>query len=97
MITLRRIMNRDDHQRRFIADMAMKGAAIKNHGAMCSTCAFKFDSDANKEPHNVESAAQCVIFDLGVFHCHKEIDVDAGVPCKGFLNAKEYVNNRFNN
>lgn len=85
-----------NHKRKFIADLAIKGAKIKRLGKMCSTCAFKHNSDANLEPHNVDTAAQCVIFDLGVFNCHKEIDVDAKKRCVGFLHAKQYVEHKTN-
>lgn len=83
--------DQEKHQRKYIADIAKKGAVIKNHGAMCGTCAFKEGSEANLEPHNVQDAAECVIFGQNQFNCNKSLGVDAGVLCKGFLNAQEYI------
>lgn len=87
--------DRTEHSRKYIADVASKGAKIKRLGKMCGTCAFKYNSDGNKEPHNVEAAAACVIFEQGTFNCHKEIDVDAGKTCIGFLHAQQYVKSKF--
>lgn len=74
-----------EHDRRYIADLAVKGAQKKNCGAMCGSCAFKLDSPANLEPHNVAAAISTL--QSGQFNCHVEIGVDSGQPCKGFLNA----------
>ncbi len=86
----------EEHQRKYIAEMARKGAAIKPLGKMCSTCAFKLGSDANLEPHNVDAAFQTVAFEQNVFNCHKELGVDKGCVCVGFLHARQYAHQRFN-
>lgn len=82
---------RDDHQRKYIAELAKKGAAIKPLGKMCSTCAFKHNSDANLEPHNVEAAAESAIFGQEVFNCHKNKYEDSGNRCVGYLHARQFV------
>lgn len=87
----------EEHQRKYIAEMAMKGATIKPLGKMCGSCAFKLDSDANLEPHNVDAAFQTVAFEQNVFNCHEEIGVDKGCLCVGFLHAKQYSEARFKN
>lgn len=84
----------EEHQRKYIAELAKKGAAIKNCGKMCSTCAFKEGSEANLEPHNVQDAAECAIFQQNVFNCHIVSGVDAGRKCVGYLHAKQYVNSK---
>lgn len=78
-----------DRQRRMLADLAMKGAKLGNLGKMCSTCAFKLDSDANLEPHNVDAAADCIAYG-GTFNCHVTSGVDKGCECVGFKYAKAY-------
>lgn len=74
-----------------IASWARKGAELGDCGKMCSSCAFKLNSPANLEPHNVDAAAQCVAYH-GTFNCHINDYQDAGHPCAGFLYAKQYVN-----
>lgn len=76
-------------RRKQIASLALKGAKLGNIGKMCGTCAFKLDSDANLEPHNVESAWECLAYG-GQFNCHKEIGVDKGCECVGFKYAKAF-------
>jgi hypothetical protein len=78
-----------EFNRNYIAELAVKGASIKNCGKMCSSCAFKKDSEANLERHNVEAAIQSL--EMGQFNCHIETDVDSGTPCKGFLNALQVI------
>jgi hypothetical protein len=75
-----------EKMRKFIATLAIRGAKVKNCGSMCSSCAFKLDSPANLEPHNVEAAFESLAFG-GQFNCHIDTDIDSGHPCKGFLNA----------
>ena len=87
----------NDNSRKILADIAKKGAAINNLGSMCKTCAFKLDSDANLEPHNVDAAWQCVAFQQADFNCHKEIGVDAEKKCVGFQHAKQYYEQLTNN
>ena len=84
------------NQRKVISEYAKRGAAIKPLGKMCSTCAFKLDSPANLEPHNVEAAHQCLAF-YGEFNCHITTGVDKGVTCVGFLHAKQYLESKINN
>ena len=78
-----------------LADMASKGAAIKSCGKMCGTCAFKLDSAANLEPHNVETAFETLQeYSFGTksqFNCHTETGVDAGRLCVGFQHAINYL------
>jgi hypothetical protein len=83
------------NQRKYISEIAKKGAQIKVLGKMCSTCAFKFNSEANLEPHNVESAFMSIGYDNQVFNCHEQIGVDKGCVCVGYLHAKQYYDNRF--
>lgn len=80
-----------EHQRKYIAELAKKGAAIKPLGRMCGSCAYKYNSAANLEPHNVEAAAEAAIFGQAVFNCHKNGYEDAGKRCVGFLHARQYV------
>jgi hypothetical protein len=77
-----------DH-RKYIAAAAQKGEAIQKLGKMCGSCAFRLDSDANLEPHNVEAAIESLAF-FGQFNCHKKPGEDAGRVCVGFLHAKQY-------
>lgn len=74
-----------------LSEFARKGAKIKRHGRMCKTCAFRRGSITQKEVHNIAAAAECLAW-YGTFNCHKDdqAGVDAGTPCVGFLNAKEY-------
>ena len=86
----------DDVMRRRLAELARKGAAYANHGRMCGTCAFKLDSDANFEPHNVEAAWHCLAYE-GQFNCHVTSGVDKGCECVGFKYAKTAIaNGHFN-
>lgn len=78
-----------DNQRKYIAQLAIDGAKIKNCGKMCSSCAFKLNSEANLESHNVEAAAQSLMY--GQFNCHIETNIDSGKPCAGFMNALQIV------
>lgn len=68
------------------------GAKIKNIGSMCSQCACKFNSDANKEEHTVLKVYM-MLESGGQFNCHpQEIGFgDAGIPCKGFLYIKQHM------
>lgn len=72
------------------ARTAQKGAAIKPLGKMCETCAFKLNSPANLEEHNVQGAMDCLAWG-GTFNCHKNQYEDAGTVCVGFLYAKQYL------
>lgn len=78
-----------ERQRKQLAEIAKKGAKIKNLGRMCNSCAFKYNSAANLEAHNVESAWEVVAFG-GVFNCHIESGIDKGCKCIGFLHAKQF-------
>ena len=78
-----------EQRRNQISNLAKRGAQIKNIGKMCNTCAFKLNSDANLEPHNVESAWDCLAYD-GKFNCHIQIGVDKGCECIGFKYAKQF-------
>ncbi len=78
--------------RKQLASFAIKGAKIMKHGSkMCNTCAFKLNSDANHEPHNVTAAFESLAY-YGQFNCHKEIGIDKEVQCVGFTFAKAYFN-----
>lgn len=81
----------DLHDRKWISELAKKGAAIKNLGPMCHSCAFKFNSEANLEPYNVAVASDCLLMS-NTFNCHKEKGVDKGCECIGFKHAKQYLN-----
>lgn len=78
-----------------IAELARKGAEIKNIGRMCHSCAFKLNSCTNHEEGNVQAAMDCVAYGMKIFHCHTENVEDAGTPCKGFLYAKQYLEKVF--
>jgi hypothetical protein len=74
-----------------IAEYAKEGAKIgPDLGKMCSTCAFKLNSDANLEPHNAEAAMQCLAYYMA-FNCHKKEGGDKGCECIGFKYAKRYL------
>ncbi|MGV0947638.1 hypothetical protein ACTS93_10875 [Empedobacter falsenii] len=83
-------MSSDEFKRKTISNYAVEGAKIKNIGKMCKTCAFKFDSEANKEPHNVDAAFQCLAYDMQ-FNCHINIGENKGCECIGFQYAKMYL------
>jgi len=83
----------EDRLRKKLAEIAQKGAAIENLGRMCGTCAFKLDSDANLEPHNVQAAWDCLAYE-GTFNCHIESGVNKGCECIGFKYAKAFFENR---
>ena len=86
----------NDVMRKRLAALARKGAQAGNLGRMCDTCAFKLDSDANFEPHNVESAWNCLAYE-GQFNCHITSGVDKGCECIGFKYAKAAIaNGHFN-
>lgn len=76
-----------DVNRKALAALAREGAKFENHGKMCGTCAFKLNSDANFEPHNVDRAWDCLATE-GTFNCHVESGVDKGCECVGFKYAK---------
>lgn len=82
----------EDRLRKKLAEIAQKGSSIKNIGRMCGTCAFKLDSDANLEPHNVQAAWDCLAYE-GKFNCHIESGVNKGCECIGFKYAKLYFEN----
>lgn len=69
--------------------VAIEGAKVECQGRMCSSCAFKFDSPANLEPHNVEAAHESLAYYIP-FNCHTEPGVDKGCPSIGYLHAKRY-------
>ncbi len=71
--------------------MAMQGAKIANLGKMCNTCAFKLDSPANLEPHNIQAAHECLAGNDMQFNCHKAPGIDKKIKCKGFMYAKAYL------
>lgn len=77
--------------RRYIAEIAKKGAAIKNCGRMCDSCAFKKDSPANLEPWTVVDAAYS-LDGPHPFNCHVKPGVDAGTRCIGYLHAMQFLN-----
>lgn len=78
-----------------LAELARKGAAIQSCGKMCSSCAFKLNSAANLEPHNVETAFETLQeYSFGTrsqFNCHKQTGGDAGRICTGFQYATNYL------
>lgn len=78
-----------------LADYAQKGAKLCDCGKMCNECAFKLNSPANLEEHNVDGAMSALAYE-GVFNCHINDYEDAGEPCRGFLYAKQYFNNIYN-
>lgn len=74
-----------------IAVFAKKGAKEGEYlGKMCSTCAFKLNSPANLEPHNVEAAMECLAYYM-TFNCHKKEGGNKGCECIGFQYAKRYL------
>ena len=66
-----------------VANMAQKGAKI-NPCSMCSACAFKLNSAANLEPHNVEVAINSVLSPRSKFVCHQ----DKTKECAGYTMAR---------
>ncbi len=60
---------------------------------MCGTCAFKLDSDANLEPHNVKSALEALAY-YGQFNCHITTGVNKGCECIGFKHAKQHLESK---
>lgn len=86
----------DDVMRKRLALLARAGAKFADQGKMCSTCAFKLDSDANLEPHNVEAAWECLAYE-GQFNCHITSGVNKGCRCVGFKYAQSAIfNGHFN-
>ena len=79
------------NKRKRISIMAIEGAKTLKCGAMCSTCAFKLDSPANLEPHNVDAALEALYMPGFTFNCHIEPGVDKGCECTGFKYAKHYL------
>lgn len=77
--------------RKKISEYAKKGAEEFKHGAMCKTCAFKFNSEANLEPHNVRAAFECLAYGQ-IFNCHIKPGENKGCECVGFKYAKDYLN-----
>jgi hypothetical protein len=86
----------EDYKRKHLSELAIKGAKIKNLGKMCESCAFKKDSPANLEPHNVDGAFQTLAY-YGTFNCHKNEYEDAGKVCVGFTYAKQHIKNKEEN
>lgn len=84
-----KIDDTDDYKRKRIAFFAQNGAKHGDLGKMCNTCAFKLNSEANLEPHNVNQAFECLAHEMQ-FNCHKEIGIDKGCECVGFKYAKQY-------
>lgn len=82
----------NDVMRKRLAALARAGAQFGDQGRMCGTCAFKLDSDANLEPHNVEGAWDCLAYE-GQFNCHVTSGVDKGCSCVGFKYAKAAIEN----
>ena len=82
----------NDVMRKRLALLARNGAKFGDQGKMCSTCAFKLDSEANQEPHNVEAAWECLAYE-GQFNCHVTSGVDKGCVCVGFKYAKAAIAN----
>lgn len=76
--------------RKRLSNMAIEGAKIGDLGRMCDSCAFKFNSPANLEPHNVQAAHECLAYEM-TFNCHIEPGVDKGCECTGFKYAKHYL------
>lgn len=76
--------------RKRLSNMAIEGAKIVNLGAMCDSCAFKFNSPANLEPDNVRAAHECIAYEM-TFNCHTKPGVDKGCECIGFKYAKAYL------
>ena len=85
--------------RKQFATYAEKGREIKNCGNMCKTCAFRLDSDANIEPQTIESVYLTMADETKgrVFNCHTKDLQDSGQNCKGWLHAKQYLNEKFKN
>lgn len=82
----------------FIAELAKKGVKLGDCGRMCSECAFKENSAANLEENNVEKAVgllEQIAYNENQnvqFNCHEPgTYINANVPCKGFLYAKQYL------
>lgn len=77
-----------------LADLARKGARLgrlEDRPRMCDTCAFKLNSPANLEPHNVDAAWNTLAFE-GQFNCHVVSGVDKGCVCTGFRYALQHLN-----
>lgn len=80
--------------RKRLAELARKGARLgrlEDRPRMCDTCAFKLNSPANMEPHNVDAAWHCLAHE-GQFNCHIVSGVDAGCVCTGFRYAQQHLN-----
>lgn len=83
-----------------LSEMARKGAKYGSCGRMCKECAFKEGATANKEEKNVLAAHDLLLKvaiygdSAGQFNCHQRGTFkDKGELCKGFLYAKQYLNN----
>jgi hypothetical protein len=82
----------DDVLRKRLAALARDGASLGDQGKMFGTCAFKLNSDANLEPHNVSAAWECLAYE-GQFNCHIISGVNKGCRCVGFKYAITAVEN----
>lgn len=74
--------------RHIIANWAEHGAI--DGDVMCKTCAFRRDSEANMEPHNVDSAIESLAY-YQQFNCHIRTGIDAGRMCIGYKSARRYL------
>lgn len=76
----------------FVAYLARKGAEEGSCGRMCQECAFRINSPANKEAHNVKSAIKALSKESAQFNCHPQGSYgNADEICKGFAYAKKYL------
>ena len=81
-----------------ISNIAKKGAKLGSCGKMCNECAFKKNSVANLESHNVEKAL-FILEEISlkgesghVFNCHIQGTFKKSEKqCVGFLYAKQFL------
>ena len=76
----------------FVASLARKGAEGGKCGKMCKECAFRINSPANREAHNVKDAIKALSKECAQFNCHPQGGYgNADEICKGFAYAKLYL------
>jgi hypothetical protein len=80
---------------KIIAEWAKKGAAKGDCGRMCSDCAFRSGTEANRNEYLIENIVYGVMQDeKATFYCHhllpEGILIDKTKVCAGFQYARQY-------
>ena len=77
-----------------LAHFAKEGAKLGDCGRMCNECAFKLNSAANLESHNVELGFLALLTGRG-FNCHPQGGYgNAEKSCIGYKYADQHYKNQ---